>query len=242
MKRRQFLSSVTTSSLAAMEFAELEAFGQEPEAEGSVYIPNHHRVEDLKTLHDFMDEFGFADVITAAPSIRVTHIPTVLDRKAGKYGKLMGHVSRNNPQRLAFDGKQEAVIVFRGPHRYISPNWFNKERMVPTWNFAVVHIAGRPRAIEDKEYLAAFLEKLVAKNESYEKSQWELSKVPEAYKSGLMGGIVAVEMDIERIEGKFKLGLDAAPADREKLLAGLKTAKFDRNLYEFTAERAGKLS
>ena len=240
MKRRKFLSSVATGGLAGLEFAGLEAFGQEPE--GSVYIPSHHRVEDLKTLHDFMDEFSFASVITAGSSIRVTHIPVVLDRAVGKYGRLTGHVSRNNPQRLAFDGKQPALIVFQGPHRYISPAWFNKEKMVPTWNFAVVHVSGRPRAIEDPKFLAAFLDRLIAKNESYEKSQWNLSKVPEAYKAGLMTGIVALEMDIELLEGKFKLGLDAAPADREKLLAGLKGAANERTLYEFTAARAAALA
>ena len=241
MKRRNFLSSLAAgSSLAGLEFTEPQAFGQEPEAEGSVYIPSQHRVEDLKTLHDFMEEFSFASVVTAEPAIRVTHIPVILDRGAGKYGRLMGHVSRNNPQRLAFDGKQPALIVFQGPHRYISPTWFNKERMVPTWNFAVVHVSGRPRANEDKNFLTGLLERLVNKNESYEKSQWSLSKVPDAYKSGLMMGIVGLEMEIERIEGKFKLGLEAPPADKEKLLAGLQSARYERNLYEFTADRAGK--
>src|SRR6267142_1781090 len=154
MKRRNFLSRVATGGLPGLEFAGLESFGQEPE--GSVYIPSQHRVEDLKTLNDLMDEFSFASVITAGSSIRVTHIPIVLDRGVGRYGRLTGHVSRNNPQRLAFDGKQPALIVFQGPHRYISPTWFNKEKMVPTWNFAVVHASGRPRAIEDPKFLASF--------------------------------------------------------------------------------------
>jgi transcriptional regulator len=236
MKRRKFLSSVATGGLAGWELTNIQAFGQEPE--GSVYIPSHHRVDDLKAMHDLMDEFSFASVITAAPSLRVTHIPIVLDRGAGKYGRLTGHVARNNPQHHAFDGKQPALIVFQGPHRYISPSWFNKEKMVPTWNFAVVHASGRPRANEDPKFLYDFLNRLIAKNESYEKSEWNLSKVPEAYKAGLITGIVALEMDIELLEGKFKLGLDAAPADQEKLLAGLKGAANERTLYEFTRERA----
>ena len=98
--------------------------------------------------------------------------------------------------------------------------------------------SGRPHAIEDPKFLASFLERLIAKNESYEKSQWNLSKVPEAYKAGLITGIVALEMDIELLEGKFKLGLDAPPGDQEKLLAGLKSAANERTLYEFTKERA----
>src|SRR5258708_18901491 len=108
-------------------------------AAGSLNTPKPHLVDDRQFLHDFMDEFAFVDLVTAAPSLRITHIPVWLDRRAGQFGTIHGHLSRQNPQTNTFDGKQQAVIVFRGPHSYISPTWYTKTHVVPTWNFRVVH-------------------------------------------------------------------------------------------------------
>jgi predicted FMN-binding regulatory protein PaiB len=134
--------------LFAMAAAGLDLKAQEP-APGSLYIPKPHLVEDRKLLQDFMDEFAFADLVTASPGIRITHIPTFINRAAGSYGTVFGHISRQNPQNKCFDGSQPAVIVFRGPHSYISPTWYTKPESVPTWNFAVVHATGRLKPIAD---------------------------------------------------------------------------------------------
>ena len=110
-----------------------------------------------------MDEFAFVDLVTATPSLRITHIPVWLDRKAGQHGTLHGHLSRQNPQTNTFDGKQQAVIVFRGPHSYISPTWYTKTTdVVPTWNFAVVHATGALRPVTGKKELHDLLAKLIA--------------------------------------------------------------------------------
>ncbi len=104
--------------------AGLAAFGMGPDPgpdPESIYIPRAQRVEDRAFLQDFMDEFAFADLVTSAPHLRITHLPIVLDRAAGKYGTLRGHISRHNPQADAFDGTQLAVMVFHGPDAYISP-------------------------------------------------------------------------------------------------------------------------
>lgn len=226
MKRRHFLSG-----LAALEFG-FDAFGQE--SPSSVYIPKAQRMEDRKVLLDFMDEFAFGMLVTAAPEIHITHIPIVLDRTKGKYGTLMAHLSRNNPQHKILDGKNPAVVVFRGPHRYISPSWYQKQPAVPTWNFAVVHASGRPKSNPDRQFTTAFLERLVGKFEGYEKpSEWSYAKLPDAFKTGMMGGIMAFEMEIDQLEGKFKLGLERE-ADRDSMLQGLQHARPERNLYEFT--------
>ena len=136
INRRTMLASLAAGSGASL-------LAQEPaRIDPTLYIPKAHRVEDLKLLHDFMDEYAFVDLVTSAPTLRITHIPVILDRTAGTYGKIMGHVSRQNPQSQAFDGRQTGVIVFRGPHGYISPTWYAKKEAVPTWNFAVVHATG----------------------------------------------------------------------------------------------------
>ena len=140
MKRRDLFAGIAWAAAGAR--------GQQSAAE-SLYIPKAHRIEDRALLLDFMDEYPFVEVVTAAPSLRITHIPVLLDRKTGAYGTLFGHMSRNNPQSQAFDGRQSAVVVFRGPHSYISPSWYARAEGVPTWNFAVVHASGKPKPIED---------------------------------------------------------------------------------------------
>src|SRR5262249_32242255 len=175
--------AVLTSLFAAGVEAKAQPAPQQPAA-GSLYIPKPHLVEDRQFLHDFMDEFAFVDLVTAAPSIRITHIPVWLDRKAGQYGTLHGHLSRQNPQTTAFDGKQPAVVVFRGPHSYISPTWYTKQDVVPTWNFAVVHATGKLRPVTGRKELNDLLSKLIGKFERYEGTGYDFSKLSDSYKYG----------------------------------------------------------
>jgi transcriptional regulator len=231
MKRRDLL--------AGLALATLEGSAETPAAEtagGTLYIPQPQRVEDRRFLHDFMDEFAFVDLVTVSPSLRITHIPVFLDRDAGVYGTIHGHISRQNPQKEALDNKQTAVIVFRGPHGYISPTWYAKTgNVVPTWNFTVVHATGKLRPVEDKQALNDLLSKLITKFEKYEGTSYDFSKVDATYKYGLMGGIIGFELEIEQLEGKFKLGQDRSPADKESLLKKLDQAKKPPSLRDFTA-------
>jgi transcriptional regulator len=230
INRRAMLASLVAASGASLS-------AQEPaKIDPTLYIPRAHRVEDLKLLHDFMDEYAFVDLVTSAPTLRITHIPVLVDRAADNYGKILGHVSRQNPQSQAFDGRQTATIVFRSPHGYISPTWYSKKEAVPTWNFAVVHATGRPSAITDKTALHKLLGRLIQKFESNEASGYDFSTLPESYVSPMLGGIVGFEMQIESLEGKFKLGQERSDADKQGLLEHLGQAKRrERSLYDLTA-------
>lgn len=223
MKRRDLLAGL------AMAGIELEAQNN-PE---SLYIPKPHLVEDRKFLHDFMDEFSFVDLVTASPSIRITHIPSVLDRNGGNYGTIYGHVSRQNPQSKTFDGRQPAVIVFRGPHSYISPTWYAKAEVVPTWNFAVVHASGKLKPIEEPKAFHNLLANLIHKYEG-SGSAYDFAKLPDSYISGMMSGIIGFEMEIEVLEGKFKLGQERSEADKQGILKGLQSAHQTRSIHDFT--------
>jgi transcriptional regulator len=195
------------------------------------------KVEDRKFLYDFMDEFSFADLVTADPSIRITHIPVLLDRDAGPNGTILGHISGNNPQRQAFDGKSPAVIVFHGPESYISPTWYAKTEAVPTWNFAVVHASGRLKPITDKIALHDLLAKLIHKFEGrYPQSSYDFSKLPDNYVYPMISHIIGFEMRIERLEGKCKLGQERSEADKEGILQHLPTAWHEPTITEFTAK------
>ena len=201
----------------------------------SLYIPKAQLVDDRKFLHDFMDEYSFVDLVTASPEIRVTHIPVFLDRGAGTYGTIYGHISRQNPQNKTFDGGN-AVIVFRGPHSYISPTWYAKTEVVPTWNFAVVHASGKLKPIDDRKALHDLLAKLIEKFEKSPSSAYNFAKLPDSYKNGLIAGIIGFEMEIESLEGKFKLGQERSDADKKGVLKGLASAKPERSIHDFTAE------
>jgi transcriptional regulator len=224
MNRRDLLASLAISALSA------EA--QEPPA-ASLYIPQAHLVEDRKFLHDFMDEFAFVDLITTSP-LRITHIPVLLDRSAGKYGTIHGHIALQNEQSKKFDGNHEAVIVFHGPHGYISPVWYETMPAVPTWNFAVVHATGKLRPVADPQALHAFLARLIGKFESYQGTKYDFSKLPDVYVNGMLPRIIGFQMEVELLEGKFKLGQERSAADREGILKNLKTARGGRSLRDLT--------
>jgi transcriptional regulator len=225
MNRRDLLSSLV--------FAAVNAEAQETAPPSSLYIPNAHRVDDRKLLHDFMEEFAFVDLITPSP-LHITHIPVVFERAAGPFGTIHGHIARNNEQIKAFDGKQEAVIVFRGPHGYISPTCYQTNPAVPTWNFAVVHATGKLQPVTDPAALHAFLGRLIQKFESYEGTGYDFSKIPDSYLNPMLANIVGFDMRVELLEGKFKLGQERPEADRQGILKYLQTARPERSLHDLT--------
>ena len=227
MKRRDLLAGLALAGIG------LEA--QEP-APGSLYIPKPHLVEDRNFLHDFMDEFAFVDLVTTSPTLRITHIPVWLDRQAGRYGTLHGHVSRQNPQAKALEARERAVIVFHGPHSYISPTWYSKTEAVPTWNFAVVHATGKLAPVTDKKVLHDLLAKLIAKFEDHEASKYDFAQLPDSYTYPMMGGIIGFDMEIELLEGKFKLGQERSEKDRQGVLTGLQAAKPPRGIRQFSED------
>jgi transcriptional regulator len=232
MKRRDLVAGL---ALAGFEVTAEVCSAAEQREVDSLYIPRTHLVEDRKFLHDFMDEFSFVELVTCSPEIRITHIPVMLDRSIGRYGTLYGHISRQNPQGGTFDGQHSAVAVFRGPHSYISPTWYAKTEAVPTWNFAVVHASGKLKAITEKKPFHDLLAKLIEKFETSEKSGYDFSKLPESYTESMMAGVIGFEMEIERLEGKFKLGQERGQSDREGILRNLRSAKQARSIYDLTA-------
>ena len=222
--------------LAGLAMAALPADMPAPdESSPSLYIPKVHLVEDRKLLHDFMDEFAFVNLVTATPSIRITHIPVLLNRNRGNVGTIYGHIARHNPQSETFDGKQAAVIVFQGPHSYISPSWYTKAEVVPTWNFAVVHASGTLKPIEDKKALHDLLAQLIHKFEDPKHTPYDFSKLPDSYTYPMIQNIIGFEMEIELLEGKFKLGQERSVGDKQGILKGLAATKPERSLLDLTA-------
>jgi transcriptional regulator len=242
-RRALLMGLLSTASIAAGD----DIFAQEPAGppDHSLYIPKAHVVDDLTFLHDFMEEFGFVTLVTATPTLRITHIPSVLDRTQGRFGTIRGHISAQNPQKAAFDGTHQAVVVFRGPQGYISPTWYTTQTsVVPTWNFGVVHASGRPRPITDKAKAHDLLATLIAHNEKRVGStKYDFAAQPQEYVDRMMEGIAPFDMEIQALEGKFKLGQERSDGDRAGILAHLARGEYkERSLHDLTQAVYNKFS
>ncbi len=210
----------------------------------TIYIPERHQERDLEVILSFMEEFSFGTVITAKPGLRASHVPLLVDRSIPPFGRIVGHLAKGNPQLDAFDGEQETLIVFRGPHAYISPAWYATEQAVPTWNFAVVHATGRARLVADVAQLETCLALLTKKHEDFQGTGWSMDGLTEAYKQNMLRGAVLFEMDIQQLEAKFKVGAERSAEDRAGMLAGLAGSAGERSMGEFMElcyRREGKL-
>jgi transcriptional regulator len=172
-----------------------------------------------------MRENPFAAMVVTGPEgLDAVHIPFLFDPTQGDYGTLRAHVARANPIWRLFDGAP-ALVIFWGPHAYVSPDWYQTEGLVPTWNYVAVHAYGVPRIVEDPERVAAMMADLTAASEQSlaPKPPWTLKKVPEKQRTALMRGIVAFEIPITRIDAKQKLSQNRSAADVAGVAAGLRT-------------------
>jgi transcriptional regulator len=143
----------------------------------------------------------------------------------GPYGTLHGHCARANPQWRSF-GEGEVLVVFHGPHAYVSPSWYAEPVNVPTWNYVAVHAYGTARPMETPRELRALLQALVDHHESGFAQPWRM-ELPEDYLADRMRAIVGFEIPIARIEGKFKLSQNRPPADRRSVARELAHAGGD---------------
>lgn len=184
-----------------------------------MYVPKAFREDDVARLHGFLGAWSFALLVTDVDGVPVaTHLPLVLDDHAGSEARLIGHVARPNPQWRSFDGARQALAIFSGPHAYVSPTWYATAPAVPTWNYAAVHAYGRPRVLERPEATRDAVARLVAIHDP----AWSLADQPAEFIAGMLRGIVAFEMPIERLEGKLKMSQNRPAADRPGVVRALR--------------------
>src|SRR5260370_22301965 len=189
-----------------------------------MYIPKAFREDDINTLHAFIREYSFAAVITQQDGVPfASHLPFLLDADRGPYGTLLAHMARANPQWHAFNKEQEVLVIFQGPHAYITPSWYEVELSVPTWNYAVVHAYGPPRLMEEKSELYELLKILIQTHEAHFEKPWPF-QLPDDYVQKMMQGVVGFEIQITRLEGKFKLSQNRTTSEREKVIDALQDA------------------
>ena len=164
-----------------------------------MYIPKSNLETDIAVLYEFMREHNFAPLISQHQGhLSATHLPFMLDSERGV---LKAHMARANDQWKTFDGR-EALVIFQGPHAYVSPSWYEVHPSVPTWNYATVHVYGVPQIVEDEATVHDMLEELVAHHEHGRDPEWPMD-LPDDYYQKMRQGIVVFEMPMDRIEGKL---------------------------------------
>jgi transcriptional regulator len=189
-----------------------------------MYVPKAFAVDDLPKLQDFMEEFNFATVVTQRNGeLTASHIPFLLDRSVEPYGVLRAHVAIRNPQLEDFRCGSRALIIFQGPHTYVSPSWYVNPRNVPTWNYTVVHAYGVPKIL-DQAAMAALLKDLVGKHENSFEQPWDFD-TNDDWIQKLLPEIAGFEIKIEKLQGKFKLNQNRTAADRAGVIETLSASE-----------------
>ena len=182
-------------------------------------------MDDQELMHDFIEENGFATLISQHNGEPyVTHLPLMLDRE---HGLLTGHFARPNGQWKDIEN-QNVLIIFQGPHCYISPSWYETNQAVPTWNYVAVHVYGKMVLVDDDQELHDSLAVMVKKYERPD-SSYQLENVDSNYIAGMGKGIVGFKIMIERIEGKAKLSQNHTVERQELVIKQLENTSDENN-------------
>lgn len=186
-----------------------------------MYIPKAFEVNDLAKIFEFIKSHSFGILLSQEENGPfATHLPFLLDEKKGEQGVLVSHMAMANPHWKDLHNK-EVLVVFPGPHTYISSTWYNDENTVPTWNYVAVHVYGTVRMIERKEELVDLLDKTVDFYEAEMPNPLK-TQFDNKYVDGLMNGIVGFEVIINKIEGKWKLNQNHSVERQQNVVNGLK--------------------
>jgi transcriptional regulator len=183
-----------------------------------VYAPKFNQLTDRAILLEAMQRYSFAILFggggaDGAPA--ATHLPLVV-KDEGPHGIIEGHFARANNHWQAL-AEREALVVFPGPHSYVSPANYVEELSVPTWNYIAVHAYGKLTLVEDEAGKEALVAGLIAKHEPRYAEQWR--GLPESFRRTMLAGIMGFRIPIERIEGKFKLSQNRKEQERVNVRA-----------------------
>jgi transcriptional regulator len=185
-----------------------------------MYVPPHFAEHDPARLHAFVERHSFGLLVSQVDGVPfASHLPFLLDRTAGPHGTLIGHVARANPQWRELAG-QTALVIFSGPHAYVSPTWYEAEHVVPTWNYVAVHAYGRAELITDRDGILGVVRQSVATYEAAMPRPWTLNTTA-PFVDRLLAQIVGFRIEIARLEGKWKLNQNHPAERREKVVRAL---------------------
>lgn len=191
-----------------------------------MYIPSHFQETRIEVLHELIRQHPLGTLVTLSTNgLNANHIPLELDFEPTPWGTLRGHVARANPVWRDFNSDVEAMVIFQGADSYITPSWYatKKEsgKVVPTWNYAVVHAYGSLKIIDDTVWLRGLVERLTNQHEAAKAAPWKVSDAPENYLEPLLRAIVGIEIPITKISGKWKVSQNQPQTNRTGVIEGL---------------------
>jgi transcriptional regulator len=184
-----------------------------------MYNPAHFAITDPATLHRIIRTHPLGMLVTSqGGGLDANHIPFEFDPGVGPHGQLIGHVARANPVWQQCQGGAPVMVVFRGAEAYVSPNWYPSKhethRLVPTWNYEVVHVHGRVTIRDDEAFVRGVVARLTRRHEASEPKPWRMGDSAPEFIDGMLKAIVGIEIAIEQLEGKAKLSQNREARDR----------------------------
>ncbi len=191
-----------------------------------MYVPAHFEETRPDVLGRLIHDHPLAALVTLGrDGLSANHIPLELDPGPAPPGTLRGHVARANPVWRDFSRDVEALAIFQGPQAYISPAWYETKRetgkVVPTYNYIVVHAYGPLRIVEDRAWLRALVERLTNRHEASKPEPWKVTDAPAEYIEQMLGAIIGVEIPLTRLVGKWKVSQNRPAVDRDGVVSAL---------------------
>ena len=192
-----------------------------------MYSPPAFREPRLQILHAAIRAHPLATLVThGASGLTANLMPFTLVEGEGQHGLLRAHLAKANPQLADLRDGMEALVIFQGPHAYITPSWYPTKRehgkVVPTWNYVIVQARGHPHVSDDPVWLRDQLGALTSLQEGERAAPWAMTDAPADFITGQLRGISGVEIPIDQIEGKWKVSQNQPVVNRLGVAAGLR--------------------
>ncbi len=191
-----------------------------------MFQPPVFREDRIDVMQDLMRDNPFATLLwSAAGQLSAEHIPLLIHPELSEHGSIRGHVSAANPLRRQAQGEIDVLAVFQGPQAYVSPSWYPSKqqhgKVVPTWNYAVVHAHGTLRFVDEPEWLLAHLSDMTSRQERGRSSPWAISDAPDEYIARQLKALVGIEITVKSLSGSWKVSQNKDEQDRKGVELGL---------------------
>lgn len=206
-----------------------------------MYVPPHFREERIEVMHALIRAHPLGTLVTnASDGLNANLVPFMVTGD-GEFGLLRAHLAKANDQIATLRESAEVLVIFQGPESYITPSWYASKaehgRVVPTWNYAVVQVWGRPRVIDDPDWLRAQVGALTDTHEGPRAAPWQVADAPDNFVAAQLRGIVGLEIPVSRIVGKWKVSQNRPEADRRGVSEGLRGEELSEAMAELVERR-----
>ena len=192
-----------------------------------MYLPSHFEETRVEILHGLIRAHPLGALVTfGTDGLNGNHVPFEIHPDPAPYGTLRAHVARANPVWREFSKEVEPLVIFQGAQIYVTPSWYQTKKetgkVVPTFNYIVVHAYGTLRVFEDSAWLRKFVGGLTDRFEASRAQPWAVTDAPEEFVAMQLRAIVGIEIQLTRLIGKWKTSQNRPSADQEGVIAGLR--------------------